>query len=27
VFGARVVVDKTASGRPSVQLDWAAERR
>jgi iron complex transport system ATP-binding protein len=27
VFGARVVVDKTASGRPSVQLDWTAERR
>jgi iron complex transport system ATP-binding protein len=27
VFGCRVVVDKTASGRPSVQLAWTAERR
>ncbi|HXU89245.1 MAG TPA: ABC transporter ATP-binding protein [Methylomirabilota bacterium] len=27
VFGARVAVDKTSSGRPSVQLDWTAERR
>lgn len=27
VFECRVVVDKTASGRPSVQLAWPAERR
>ena len=27
VFECRVVVDKTGSGRPSVQLAWAAERR
>ncbi len=27
VFGCRVVVDKTASGRPTVQLAWTAERR
>jgi iron complex transport system ATP-binding protein len=27
VFECRVVVDKTASGRPTVQLAWTAERR
>jgi iron complex transport system ATP-binding protein len=27
VFDCRVVVDKTASGRPTVQLAWTAERR
>lgn len=27
VFECRVVVDKTTSGRPSVQLAWTAERR
>ena len=27
VFECQVVVDKSASGRPTVQLAWAAERR
>jgi len=27
IFGCRVVVDKSPSGRPTVQLAWATERR
>jgi iron complex transport system ATP-binding protein len=27
VFGCRVIVDKSPSGRPTVQLAWATERR